>query len=289
MASMNDILNIDHLPAMPVALAQAIGLLFNPDSDWAAIESVISRDEALSVAVLRLANSALYGASDRQFDLRRSLSRLGRDVVRRCLLQQQVSRIVGEEVAAFDLQRGALWRSSLAGAIAAEQIAIEHKFSDPSLAFMCGLLRDIGKLAINVKYGAGYLTLISAHAKDGHSFTEAEDAALGFNHAQIGGALAHRWRLPERVARAIECHHQPPPPGPGHDMLFDIVHAADLISRWAGLGLGFDGMNYPLAEHVRIGLALDRRSAEREIAFVWEQLRQVQDSMNESAKQGVAA
>lgn len=289
MASMNDILNIDRLPAMPAALAQAIPLLLNPDSDWPAIEAVVRRDEALTVAVLRLANSAMYGGSSRQCDLRQALSRLGRDTVRRCLLQQQVSRIIGDEVAAFDLQRGALWRSSLAGAIAAEQLAIEHKFPDASLAFMCALLRDIGKLAINVKFGAQYLSLIAAHATEGRSFTDAENAALGFNHAQIGGALARRWRLPERVAQAIECHHQPPAPGPEHDVLFDIVHAADLISRWAGLGVGIDGMNYPLAEHVRVSLELDRRSAEREIVFVWEKLREAQDSMNESGKQGVAA
>jgi putative nucleotidyltransferase with HDIG domain len=289
MASMNDILSIDKLPALPAALAQAIPLLLDPDSNWASIEAVIRRDEALTLAVLRLANSAMYGGSARQYDLRQALARLGRVAVRRCLLEQQVSRIVGDEVAAFDLQRGALWRSALAGAIAAEQLAQEHKFPEPALAFVCALLRDIGKLAINVKYGADYLKLISAHATEGRSFTEAEDAALGFNHAQVGAELARRWHLPERVAQAIECHHQPPPEGPGHDVLFDIVHAADLVCRWAGCGVGIDGMNYPLAEHVRLSLSLDRPTAEREIAFVWEQVQLAEDAMNQSGKQGVAA
>ncbi len=291
MAGMNEILTMDRLPAMPAVLARAIPLLLNPDSESAAIEKVIRQDEAMTAAVLRLANSALHGCSGKHFDLRQSMARLGRDKLRRCLFEQQVSGLVGGENAAFGLQRGAMWRSSLAGAIAAEELAHEHGFDEPSLAFVCGLLRDIGKLALNVKFGDEYLSTISLHTDDGCSFTEAEHSALGFDHAQLGAALARKWRMPERIAAAIEWHHEPPADAQRHDMLFDIVHAADAIARWAGLGVGVDGMEYRLAEHVRTGLKLDRRSAEREIVLVWEKLREAEDSLSLPAprSQGAAA
>lgn len=294
MASMNDLLSMDALPAMPAALARAIPLLLDPDSELSTLENVIQQDEALTAAVLRLANSALHGTPGKLSNLRQAMARLGRDKLRRCLLEQQVSGVIGGENAAFGLQRGSLWRSSLAGAIAAEELAREHGFEDPSLAFLCGLLRDIGKLALNVKFGAEYLPMISAHARDGRSFTEAERAALGFDHAQIGAALARKWRMPERIAGAIERHHEPPASGPKHDTLFDIVHAADVIARWAGLGVGVDGLEYRLAEHIRVGLKLDRRSAEREIALVWDKLREAEESLNQLAptlprQQGAAA
>lgn len=290
MASMTDILSMPRLPAMPATLARAIPILLDPASDWAALERIVRQDAALTAAILRLANSAVYGTPGKHFDLRPSMTRLGRDTLRRFLLEQQVSGIVDGENAAFGLQRGALWRSSLGGALAAEELARQHDFNQPSLAFVAALLRDIGKLALNVRYHETYTLLIARHAKLGLSHARSERAALGFDHAQLGAALARKWNLPERVAAAIEFHHEPPPPGPNHDPLFDIVHAADTIARWAGLGVGNDGLDYALAEHVRERLHIDRKSAEADIALVWHQLCSAEESFaSVSAPQGAAA
>jgi putative nucleotidyltransferase with HDIG domain len=290
MASMNDILSVDRLPAMPAAMAKLIPMLLDPKTEWDALEKVVRQDEAMTAAVLRLANSVMYGSAGKQFDLKRAMPRLGRDTLRRCVLQQQVSGFSAGDNAAFGLQRGAMWRSALGGAIVAEKLARDGGSVDPSLAFMCGLLRDIGKLALNVAFGAEYLPMVSAQAADGRSFIEAEQLALGFDHAKVGAGLARKWKLPERLVLAIQTHHAPPLPSePGHDVLFDIVHAADTICRWAGLGVGVDGLEYRLAEHVRAELKLDRRTAEREIAMVWEKLREAEESLGEAVKQGAAA
>lgn len=279
MASMNDILSMPRLPAMPATLARAIPILLDPASDWATLERVIRQDAALAASILRLANSALYGTPGRHFELRTSMTRLGRDVLRRLLFEQQVSGIVSGDNAAFGLERGALWRSSLGGALAAEELARQHAFNEPALAFVSALLRDIGKLAINVRFGNSYNALIAKHAKSGLSYAEAERAAIGFDHAQLGAALARKWNLPERIAAAIEFHHEPPPPGSSHDPLFDLVHAADTIARWAGLGVGTDGLEYRLAEHVRTRLHLDRKAAEADIALVWHHLCSAEEAL----------
>ena len=288
MASMNDVISMDRIPAMPAAVVRLMPLLADPEADWTSLEKVIRQDEALTVTILRLANSAMFGSPGKHFDLRRAMTRLGREGVRQCVLEQVASLVSGEN-AAFGLQRDAMWRSSLGGAIAAEDLARKHDLPDVSLAFMCGLLRDIGQLALNVKYGAEYLRLIEANVREDRSFIDSERRTLGFDHAQVGAALARRWRLPERIAAAIEHHHNPPPPGPDHDILFDVVHAADTICRWAGLGVGVDGMRYTLADHVREGMKLDRRSAEREIALVWDSLREAEESLVGTGNQGAAA
>jgi putative nucleotidyltransferase with HDIG domain len=289
MASMNEILNLRSLPPVPAALGRALSVLLDPASDWAALEKAVRPDPALTAAVLRLANSVRFGVPGRQFDLRASMSRLGRDNLRHCVLEQQVGGVINGANAAFGLQRGALWRSSLGGAIAAEDLARNHAPKDAGLAFVCGLLRDLGKLALDAQYGEAYWEEVSRQRTPGRPFIEAERAALGFDHSQIGAALARKWQLPERIARAIETHHAPPPIGPDHDTLFDIVHAADVVARWAGLGVGMDGLEYTLAEHVRESLHLDRRSAERQIVLVWEKLREEEELQGMTERQGVAA
>jgi putative nucleotidyltransferase with HDIG domain len=289
MADLSTILAIENLPAMPASMARAMPLLLDPDSNLADLEAIIRQDEAMASAVLRLANSARYGAPGQQFDLRRSMARLGRDPLRRCLLEQHVCSVAGGDNPAYGLARGAMWRSALAGAIAAEVLAAEHKFEQPSLAFVCALLRDIGKLALDSYYGSGYLAQLAPAARAGQTFVEQERRSLGFDHAQVGAALARQWNLPERVALAIEHHHAPPPPGEGHDRLFDVVHAADTICLWAGIGTGVDGLEYRLAEHVREGLRLDRHSVERLIAVVWQKLCEAEAGAQGPQDQGAAA
>lgn len=290
MATLNDVLKVKALPAMPASMARLVPLLLDPDSDWAAMERVIRQDEGLAADVLRLAHSARFGAGNARFDLRAAMIRIGRDALRRHVLSRQIAAMAPAENAAFDLRRGALWRSALGGAIAAEHLALRHVHpADAGTAYFAALLRDIGKLALDLAFGADYLSLVAAHAAPDRTFVDAERRALGFDHAAVGAELARRWRLPDRVADAIRHHHAPPPPGPAHDHLFDLVHAADVICLWAGLGVGADGLDYTLAEHVRTGLDLDRMSVEREITLVWERVGDAESLLAEQRPQGVAA
>lgn len=290
MARLNDILSMEGLPAMPASVARVVPLLVNPASDWDAIERPIREDQALAASVLRLANSVQFGTPGRRFELRPAMARLGRASVLQCVLASGVERLAAGENHAFGLRRGAMWRGSIGGAFAAESLAARHAPADASIAFIGALIRDIGKLALDVAYEGRYASIIAEHADGVSSFIELERVALGFDHAQVGAGLARRWGLPERVARAIETHHEPPPPEhPDHDPAFDLIHAADAVARWAGLGLGIDGMEYRLAPHVRDGLGLDRRSAEREIANLWERLREAEPASGGAREQGAAA
>ena len=100
----------------------------------------------LSIAVLRLANSAKFGVPGREFNLREATVRLGVRSLSRIVLQQQVSGVLAGDVRAFGLRRGALWRGALAGAFAAEKLASIHAPDVQEQSFVCALLRDIGKL-----------------------------------------------------------------------------------------------------------------------------------------------
>jgi putative nucleotidyltransferase with HDIG domain len=290
MADMNELLQrIDRLPAFPAAVARLVPLLGDENVGTDQLLPIVEMDEALSMAVMRLANSAAFGAPGRMFSLRESVVRLGRRRLRALVMEQQTAPLFAKAGSSFGLQRGALWRGALAGAFAAESLARELDEDAPDLFFLCALLRDVGKIVLDLQFGPSYLGRVKEDMSRGLSFVEAEREAVGFDHAELGAGLARRWRLPDRVADAVRFHHDPPSDPPAHDRLFDVVHAADTLCLWAGVSLGGDGLCYRLAEHVRVSLNLDRAAAEEKIVSMTDRLRQAEEELGVAAPTGAAA
>ena len=121
MAAVADILeNIDSLPALPTSVMRITAMLSDGTSDLGEIESVARNDEALSMAIMRYGNSALYGRSGKVFNLRESIVRLGGKALLKIVLEQKVAKLFDGAGEAYGLQRGDLWRGAVGGAIAAE-------------------------------------------------------------------------------------------------------------------------------------------------------------------------
>ncbi len=284
MANMNDILSgLDGLAALPQTVLRITSMLSGGKASASELEQAARHDEALTMTILRWANSAAYARAGSEFTLRESIARLGNSTMLKIVLEQKTSAMFASAGTAYGLQRGALWRSAIGGAITAEALARRANVDSPDLAFLCALLRDVGKLAFDAFFGPEYLGLVERHFRPDRTFVDAERAAFGFDHAELGAELAARWRLPERIAECIRFHHNPPAAAPAHDVIFDIVHAADIIGLWAGLAIGCDGMQYKLAEHVRVGLDLSRPVAEDLIANTWDKLRQTESIMDQPA------
>ncbi len=290
MAGVSDLLDrIDRLPALPVTVLRLIPLLGDKETSLDQLHSIVQKDEALSMAVMKVANSAAFGAPGRTFSLRESVVRLGRRRLKALVMEQQTASLYAKAGASFGLQRGALWRGALAGAFAAEELAGEHGDVPADLAFLCALLRDVGKIVLDLQFGAGYVGRVKEELSRGLSFVEAERLAVGFDHAELGAALARRWRLPDRVADSIRFHHDPPSDPEGQDGLFDVVHAADTLCLWAGLSVGGDGLCYRFSDRVRTSLSLDRTSADHRIVSMCDRLRQAEEELGVAVPTGAAA
>jgi HD-like signal output (HDOD) protein len=88
----------------------------------------------------------------------------------------------------------------------------------------------------------------------------AERQILGTDHAEVGAAIAETWKLPPVLIKAIANHHNP---DAEPDIVSDIVHISNAISKLIGLGLGIEGMNMEVSAKAaqRIGLASDHVQA----------------------------
>jgi len=265
------IANVRTLPALPASANRALTLLVREDASVKELEEIVRTDEALSMTVMRVANSGYFGVPGKTFTLRESITRLGGKPLLRIILEQQMAGMFNGAGRGYGLRRGALWRGALGGAVAAEWIATANRFESPETCFLCGLLRDVGKLVLDDLPDMARVTQLMSRDSTDRCFLEIERTVFGMDHAAIGGALAERWSLPDRICEAIRHHHEPPD-GDEADELIEIVHAADIVCLWAGLAVGCDGMKYPLHERVRDRYLPKRSSAEMIIAQTWEEL-----------------
>lgn len=251
---------------LPPSAVCAVNVALAAAGDPSDLAGCVKHDPELSATVRRFAASLRYGGSGRSCDIDEAIGRLGSGMVARVVITEVVRGLLGRYNDAYGLSPAVQWRGAIGGAFAAEYLAMRKGFAEADVCFIAGLLRDVGKVAIDEQYGSGFVVSISKHARTNMSMVQCERLALGFDHADVGAALATRWDLPGRLASAIGHHHEPPDDDARQDTLFDIVHAGDAICRWAGLGGGHDARPHLFSRDVRTRLSIDRDAADATIA-----------------------
>lgn len=238
---------IRDLPALPEVVVRVMRMAEDPRSDAQGIARVIATDQAMAARVLKLANSAFYGLPRRVGTLSEAVVILGFRTIKNLAIAASTFELLNREIAGYWLQRGELWRHSLACAIGAQLIARRARLPVSEEAFVAGLLHDIGKVAIDLFVRAQFDQIMERALQDRIPFVEAEQAVLGFNHAMAGGLIAEKWNLPPLLVSVIKYHHQPSS-APDRDPMISVVHLADLLSITMGIGIGGDGLYYTLED-----------------------------------------
>jgi putative nucleotidyltransferase with HDIG domain len=97
-------------------------------------------------------------------------------------------------------------------------------------AFTAGLLHDIGKLALASVERRPYARLFQMAKEQGVALAVMERSAFGFDHAELGGELMRRWKLPPDVVAAVRHHHQFEA-APPYEQLAASVQAGDILAH----------------------------------------------------------
>ncbi len=116
---------------------------------------------------------------------------------------------------------------ALATKQAAMRIGREIGWEDRDELVVAALLHDIGRLVVS-KLHPGRRTYFDAVTRTPEQRIREERDQLGIDHALVGGVLARRWNVPQRIAVAIERHH-----AEDADGLAAIVATADMIAHYA--------------------------------------------------------
>jgi len=243
------------LPALPATVLRVMQLTDDPKAGASDVARALASDQALAVRVLKLANSAFYGASRRIATVSEAVVILGLRTTRNLAMATSCQEMLEREVAGYAMQRGALWRHSLACASAAQMLAKRAGFRGTEEAFVAGLLHDLGKVVMNTYLSEQFIQVLRRTLEQSVTYSEAEREVFGFDSAEAGARLLERWSLPDSLVSAVRFHHVPLE-APAHSPLPSLVHVADAICLTLGIGLGVDGLAYALEPQALANLNL---------------------------------
>jgi putative nucleotidyltransferase with HDIG domain len=237
MQAIDDFINsIRSLPPAPRIVPELMKLLKQADIDSGKVVKLISFDPALRANVLRMCNSAYFGAATPTSDLQEAVTRLGFQQVYQLVAASMGARMLGAPYAGYGFIEGELWKHSVGVAVTAQSIA--RKLSDnDQLVFTAALLHDIGKIVLAYALESAYSSLVRETEINQHSLLEAERKILGVQHAEVGARLLERWNFPPNVVSAVWFHHAPKGAGK-HQRLASYIHLADVVAHFMGLGYG---------------------------------------------------
>lgn len=238
------------LPVLPELAVKLMEELRAPNVTAARIAQYIKKDPILATAVLRVANSALYGGRTEVSDLAYAMSRIGLMQTRNLILAL-VLRSKMSDTNVYGTAGALVLDHSLAVAFGSRVIADAARVEAPD-AFLCGLLHDFGRLAL-IK------ALREAGGVRTGELSPEQLALVDQHHAAAGSLLAIRWGLPELVSRVIHHHHQCDATGTPQPVTA-IVALADAFARQLGLGTEADS-SIDLVRHPAVKILKLEQSA----------------------------
>lgn len=220
------------LPMLPDSANEALILANDPNTPMNRLDRTVARDPVLAARVLAVASSSVYAGAPLR-SLAAALQRLGAGAVRDILYQSvmQCHMFRGEDEKAARLQQD---HAIATGRIAKAICGVAG--CDSSQAFVCGLLHDIGMVALRLLKGHPSLALC----------TPAEVTAVhDVVHTTLGARMAMKWKLPDDIIEGIRRHHRFRDWEPGaYSKAGHVVAAANSVADHLGVG----GPPKPLGE-----------------------------------------
>ena len=178
------------LPPMPKTLLHLRQAMEDPQGSPHQVLKIVMADQLLTSRILKVVNSSFYAVANPVTSVQHALVLLGYKV----LLGIATAHCVTPASGAERSRVVELMRHSFKCAYVARKLA-GLCGEDEEIAFVGGLLHDIGKVVL-------WRLLAEQELAD-----EQCERLVAAHHVQVGELLAESWHLPEAVSNVISRHH----------------------------------------------------------------------------------
>lgn len=217
------------LISLPDIYLRLRAILDDQDYNMAEVAVVISQDPALTLRLLRIVNSSLYGFTAKIETVSRAITLLGTQQIHDLVLATSVAQAFsGMSSDIMNMNR--FWRQSVFCAVTCRQLAALHPRCDRETLFVSGLLHDIGHLIMYQAIPDLSQQALIAAREAGQPLHKVERELFGFDYAEVGADLMQQWTLPERLRETTRFHTEPKQ-AENYPLEAALVHLGSLLSR----------------------------------------------------------
>lgn len=216
--------NAQHMPNIPKVVQELIQSFGDDNVDSKKVAEKLSKDQAMTAKVLRMANSSKYGGHRSVGSVNDAVVLLGFNALRTMVLASGLTSSFPTPEG-FNIKE--FWVKGFTVASISKWVAKHVPDTDGEIAFTCGMIHDIGGLLIHILANEEAQE-IDRVVEKGADRVDMENSHLGFNYTEAGSELAQRWKFPEDIVEGIR-HQLQPKTKDGYKKLAGILFIANYL------------------------------------------------------------
>jgi len=195
--------NIEHIGTSPELSIKILQAVERPDVNMNDVVKIILEEPTICAQILKVANSAYYYRGERINNITGAVVHLGLENVRRILLAVELIGVFRANSVLTFFNEINFWKHSVAGGLLASELSSSSKKNDTESSYLCGLLRNIGVLAIRQFLPKEFYQIYEMIGKKNVPFKTASKESIGIDHREITHLLCMRWNLPDKIIRVL--------------------------------------------------------------------------------------
>lgn len=214
--------------SLPVIHARLNAKLRETNASNSEIANIIESDPGLTLVILKIVNSAIYGFRHSISTVSQAVTILGRNELAALLFSTGIVKLF-KKLPINDAVMNSHWRHSLLCGLIAKQLAMACALAGESATlFVAGLLHDMGKPVIWHQFPEQSKSLYTGI--DLNNLSDRERNLFGFDHAEVGHALMKSWGLPDNLLATTLWHHQPET-ALHHQLACQLIYLANQLAQ----------------------------------------------------------
>ena len=196
------------LVSLPDIYVRIKAVIYDPNSTMTDVADVLSHDPAICARMLKVANSAFFGAPSRVETVKAAIRLLGTQQVHDLVLAATITKtfpdIPGNLISMEDF-----WINSLRCGLLARLLAEQCNSRDGERFFLASLLHDMGHLIMYQTVPEESQEALITARQDNKPLYMVERDIVGCDYGQVGSQLMQNWNFPENWVQAVRYQNEP--------------------------------------------------------------------------------
>lgn len=194
------------LPILPGAVQEFSRTSEIPDISNDVLARILESDSGLTVELLSLVNSSVFGLRSKASSVKQALNLLGLHRAKTFILTTAVKRAMSKSSSKL-INLNLFWANNLERALFAREVALLLK-ADPEIAYSAAMLQDFLLPVLTTALFEQYTDYVDQQQRTPQLLCSYEQKRFGWDHATAAAQVALQWGFPDELICCLYLHHQ---------------------------------------------------------------------------------